>query len=175
VLRELDISPWLVAPEPNTWRELLQVLDARAGEFSLAGLRVAVQEYGVSNPDLLEGLAARGAAVTAVSIYQWALPEDVGPLRAAVDAVIAGHVDVVLLTSGVQLAHLFQVAGDAGRSDALGLALARTVIASIGPTTSEEVRRRGLEPDLEASHPKMGTLVTEAAAHAATILDAKRR
>jgi uroporphyrinogen-III synthase len=37
------------------------------------------------------------------------------------------------------------------------------VKASIGPTTSETLRSYGLVVDLEASHPKMGFLVKEAA------------
>ena len=45
--------------------------------------RIAVQEYGKSNPELLAGFRARGAEVTAVRVYQWALPEDTGPLRTA--------------------------------------------------------------------------------------------
>ena len=47
--------------------------------------------------------------------------------------------------------------------------LKRSVIASIGPTTSEELRRRGLERDMEASHPKIGFLVREAAERAAAL------
>ena len=40
-------------PEPNTWRETLALLDAR---LPVAGLRVAVQEYGKPVPELTEGL-----------------------------------------------------------------------------------------------------------------------
>ena len=174
VLRELHITPWIVAPEPNTWREVLGALDARSAEYTVTGRQVAVQEYGVSNPELLHGLTARGAIVTAVPIYQWELPEDLEPLRAAVDAVVAGHVDVVVLTSGIQLTHLWRVATGMGKGGALRDGLSRAVIASIGPTTTEEIRRRGLEPDLEASHPKMGILVTEAASNAGALLAAKR-
>src|SRR5882672_7012935 len=29
VLRELGISPWVTAPEPNTWRELLTAIDSK--------------------------------------------------------------------------------------------------------------------------------------------------
>ena len=36
------------------------------------------------------------------------------------------------------------------------------MVASIGPTTSEELQRRGIRADLEPSHPKMGYLVKEA-------------
>jgi uroporphyrinogen-III synthase len=48
------------------------------------------------------------------------------------------------------------------------------VVASIGPTTSEELRHEGIDIDLEPSHPKMGFLVREAAEKAADILRAKR-
>src|SRR5688572_12610753 len=81
VMRELQVPVWLTAPEPNTWRELLAALDERRSELSLDGLNVAVQEYGASNPDLLAGLEARGARVTRVPVYQWALPEDLEPLQ----------------------------------------------------------------------------------------------
>src|SRR5688572_28630740 len=76
VLREIGLTPWLQAPEPNTWRELVTSLDERAGEMPLRGRRVAVQEYGAPNPELLHALEERGALLTRVPIYQWALPED---------------------------------------------------------------------------------------------------
>ena len=137
--------------------------------------RVAVQEYGVSNPELLAGLTARGADVTRVPVYQWTLPEDVEPLRRAANALARGEVDVLLLTSGVQLAHLWQIVEEQKLEQDVRRSLARTVIASIGPTTSEELTRRGLTADLQASHPKMGILVTEAAAQASVVLERKRR
>ena len=163
VMREWHVPVWTVAPEPNTWRELVTALDARAGDQPLQGARVAVQEYGVSNPELLGALAARGAVVTPVPVYQWTLPEDTEPLRKAAAALARGEIDVVVLTSGVQLAHLWQIVEQEKLVDEVRRALERATIASIGPTTSEEVRRRGLRVDLEASHPKMGILVTEAA------------
>lgn len=162
VMREWGVPVWVAAAEPNTWRDLVTALDTRAGEQSLHGCRVAVQEYGVSNAQLLDALSSRGAQVTRVPVYQWTLPEDTGPLRSAVRALIAGDIDMVLLTSGVQLAHLWDVAEQENAADQLQRALARTLIASIGPTCTEEVRRRGLTVALEASHPKMGILVTEA-------------
>jgi uroporphyrinogen-III synthase len=174
VLRELQVPVWVTAPEPNTWRELIASLDARAAELPLSGARVAVQEYGVSNLELLNALRGRGAQVTPVPVYQWTLPEDVQPLQDAVTAVTQGEVEIVILTSGVQLAHLFQIAGSMGLEAPLLRALQRTVLASIGPTTSEEIARRGLIPDLEASHPKMGVLVREAAERSPDLIRAKR-
>jgi uroporphyrinogen-III synthase len=171
VLRELNITPWLTVPEPNTWRELLAAID-RHGPIN--GVSVAVQEYGVSNPELVDALHRRGARVTSVPVYRWALPDDVQPLRSAVTAVVRGEIDVVIFTTGTQVVHLFQVAGMMQQEDALRAGLGRVVMASIGPTTSEELRHQQLAPDLESSHPKMGFLVREAAEHAAALLRAKR-
>ena len=126
VLRELQVPVWVTAPEPNTWRELVAAIDARAGERPLAGARVAVQEYGVSNLELLDALRARGARVTPVPVYQWTLPEDLQPLHDAVTAVTRGEVDVLILTSGVQLAHLFQIADGMGLEQDLLQGLRRT-------------------------------------------------
>jgi uroporphyrinogen-III synthase len=163
VLRELRITPWLTVPEPNTWRELLAALDAQMDDQALSGMRVAVQEYGVENPELLKGLEERGASVTRVPVYQWALPENLEPLREAVRAIARREVDVVMFTTATQVAHLIQVAGQMKLEPELLGGLSELMIASIGPTTSEELRRHGLEPDLEPTHPKMGFLVREAA------------
>ena len=97
-----------------------------------------------------------------------------GPLVAAARAVAAGEVDVVLLTTAMQVVHLLQVAEEAGIADDVVRGLGTTVLASIGPTTSEALRERALEPDLEASHPKMGFLVREAADQSRAVLHRKR-
>lgn len=174
-LRELGVKPSLVAPEPNTWREILRVLDDDASSHPLKSLRVAVQEYGVPSPELLAGLRERGACVTTVPIYQWSLPEDVAPLRAAAKSVANGELDVVLLTSAMQVTHLFQVATEMGIEESLLSGLERMAIASIGPTTSERLRSLGLQADLEASHPRMGFLVKEAAERSAELLGEKHK
>ena len=164
VLRDIGLTPWLQAPEPNTWRELVAALDERAEEMPLRARRVAVQEYGAPNPELLQALQERGALVTRVPISQWALPEDLEPLRAACHALADGSVDVVLLTTGTQVNHLFEVAGQLGMTDRVRAGLNDAVVASIGPTTSETLRQEGISVHLESSHPKMGFLVREAAA-----------
>jgi len=164
----------VAAPEPNTWREVLRALDENAAAVPLKGRRVAVQEYGVTNSDLLDGLRKRGALVTSVPVYEWALPEDTGPLRAAIVALARNEIDVVLFTTATQADHLLQIAAEMKREDSVRLALSRIVVASIGPTTSERLREHGIEPDMEPSHPRMGFLVSEAAERSAGILQKKR-
>ena len=171
VLRELGVPVWIAVPEPNTWREVVFALDAA---MSLDGTRVAVQEYGISNVELLNALGQRGAQVLRVPVYLWALPEDVEPLKNAVLSIVRGEIDLVLFTTSVQVTHLWQIASEMSLDNQLRTRLASTVIASIGPTTSDELRRHELEPDLEASHGKMGLLVREAAERAKALLHAKR-
>lgn len=178
VLRELGVTPALIVPEPNTWRELLQTLDDGAKslpEFHLRGARIALQEYGVSNPELIAGLTERGSVVTRVPVYQWALPENTSPLECAIQEIAAGTIDVIFFTTGVQATHVFQVAAKMKLDELVRQGLRRAIVASIGPTTSEELRRHGIERDLEPSHPKMGFLVKEAAEQAAPLLAKKRR
>jgi uroporphyrinogen-III synthase len=133
-----------------------------------------VQEYGVSNGDLLAGLADRGAQVTSVPVYEWALPEDVGPLRGAVTAIARNEIDAILFTTATQADHLLQIADKMKEEDALRRALPRMLVASIGPTTSERLREYGIAPDMEPTHPKMGYLVSEAAERSGEILRRKR-
>jgi uroporphyrinogen-III synthase len=174
VLRDVGVTPWLQAPEPNTWRELMAALDQQSEQMPLRARRVAVQEYGAPNPELLQALHERGALLTRVPIYQWALPEDVEPLRQACRSLVDGGVDVVLLTTATQVTHLLQVAGQMGLDEGVRAGLGRVVVASIGPTTSETLRAEGIAVDMEPSHPKMGFLVREAAERAPALLEAKR-
>jgi uroporphyrinogen-III synthase len=173
-LREIDVTPWATVPSPNTWREVLATLDGLEAEAPLRNMSVAVQEYGLPNADLTDGLTARGAEVTTVPIYRWAMPEDVAPLRRAVWAIVRGEIDIVILTAGIQLVHLLEVAGQMALEAAVRRGLERTLVASIGPMTSEELRRQGLPIDLEPSHPKMGFLVKELAEQCAALLRVKR-
>lgn len=171
VLRELGIQPTLQAPEPNTWREVLKIIDEHA---SIANHTVAVQEYGQPNPSLIAGLEARGATVLRVKVYDYDLPEDTAPLVDNIRAIIARRIDVALFTSGQQVVNLLHMAAEQGITRELREALEQVVVASIGPTTSETLRENGLVVDLEPSHPKMGHLVMESAERAAQLLNWKR-
>jgi uroporphyrinogen-III synthase len=159
-LREMGVTPTIIAPEPNTWRELLTATEGRPERS------IAVQEYGRPNAELLDGLRARGAEVVPVRVYQWDLPEDAGPLREAARRLAAGQFDVALFTTAVQIAHLARAAREQAIEEAALRGLRSCMIASIGPTTTEALEEFGLHPQFEPSHPKMGFLVKEAAERA---------
>lgn len=170
-LRELGLAPTLTVPEPNTWRDILAEIDK---ELPIAGKRVAVQEYGAPNPELIAGLRERGAEVTAVPVYQWALPEDVTPLKNAVREIIGGRVDIALFTSAQQVRNLFAVAKDEGLDAQVRESFQRIVVGSIGPTCNEGIRAAGLSVEHEVDHPKMGDLVRDLARLGAALLQKKR-
>ncbi len=167
----LDLEPNITVPEPNTWVEVVSTLD----EYRpVKGLRVAVQEYGISNPELLEALRQRGAEVFPVPIYRWALPEDTGPLKQVLGEIIAGNFHVMLVTNAAQIDHVMQLLEQEGTTAQFKEACRKMVVASIGPTASECLRHYDLSIDFEPSHPKMGVLVKETSEQVHTLLQQKQ-
>jgi len=173
-LRELGIKSAASAPEPSTWSEVLTTMDRAFGD-ELGSLRVAVQEYGASNPELLAGLTDRSAEVIKVPVYQWGLPHDLQPLREAIHAVANSGIDVILFTTAVQVIHLMMVAQQMGSVADLMRGLRSTAVISVGPTTTAELLHYGITPDFEPSRPKLGFLVNEAAQYAGQVLEQKRK
>ena len=171
VLREFGIKPTIEVAEPNTWQDLLTALDK---QLPVKGKRVAVQEYGISNARLIDGLTQRGAEIIRVPVYKWALPQDTGPLRNAMQAIIAGEVDVAMFTSTTQVSHLFQFAEQEGCDADLREAFKRVLIASIGPIATEGILEHHLQPDYEPDSPHMASLVRETARRGRDLLEKKR-
>lgn len=171
VLKQLGLQLALTAPEPNTWREVLSTLKAA---IEIRGKRVAIQEYGIPNKDLVAALESLGAIVVSIPIYRWALPEDLAPLRKAIVAILRGEIDVALFTNGAQVEHLFEVSASDKAAESLRLACKRLVVASVGPVCTQVLEEFGISPDIEPPHPKMGSLVAAVAASAQQILTAKR-
>lgn len=171
-LKALGIAPTLVVPEPNTWVDVVSTLD----EYRpVKGLRVAVQEYGNSNPEFLEALTARGADVLPVPVYKWGLPEDLAPLRLVLADLLAGTIRVMLITNAAQIDHVMQLLEQEGKASRFREACKTIVVASIGPTASERLRHYDLPVDFEPSHGKMGVLVKELSEQVHPLLAAKRR
>jgi uroporphyrinogen decarboxylase len=170
-LRELQIEPGIAIPEPNTWREILAMVGDRT---ELRDKHVAVQEYGVSNRDLIAGLEARGAEVSCVPVYRWTLPVDRGPILAALRSIAAGEVDVAIFTTSNQVTNVMQLADADGIGAEFRRGLSGMVIASIGPVCSKELRDHAIAIDIEPAHPRLGHLVKEAAARSSAILAGKR-
>ena len=162
VLSKVGLKYVVRAPEPNTWRELLNAIDD--SKLELNGKRVVVQEYGLPNIRLYNELQNRGVTVTACPVYRWALPENTEPLESAIRQTADGKVDAVLFTSANQVSSVLTVAERIGVLDHFRAATSsRTLVVSLGPTCSEALIDNGFDVHAEASPPKMGQLARAAA------------
>lgn len=156
VLRRHDVPVGITAAEPHTTAELLQAL----ASVAVAGKTVGFLHYGERNETAANALRARGATVDEVCLYEWRLPDDIGPLERLVDEIIGGRIDAVVITSQIQCRHLFQVAGRLGKDRALTDALnANVVVAAVGPVCAAALREAGVIPHVQPAHPKMGPMM----------------
>jgi len=89
------------------------------------------------------------------------MPEDCGPLTALLSDLIGRRMTAIAFTSQIQCRHLFQLARELGKSDALlEVLIDDTIVAAIGPVCAATLRAYGITPDVLPAQPKMGPLVT---------------
>lgn len=100
----------------------------------VAGQRILLPRAAVARDVVPDGLRALGAVVDVVDVYRNVLPANPGPFPAA---------DWVTFTSASTVKNLLVLAGRE--------ALAGVKTASIGPQTSEALRKHGLPVTVEAS------------------------
>ena len=124
------------APEGEGYEEVVCHLTARG----LAGLTVAIQLHGESQPEYTEALERAGAQVIEVPVYRWAPPADPAPLQRLVDLITGHLVDAVTFTAAPAVDALLRAAGPS--SDALLDGLRTHVLAAcVGPVTAAPLRR----------------------------------
>ncbi len=156
VLRGRGVRMDLSAQDPFTTAEVLEML----AQTPVSGRRVVVQRYGVTNAELEGALKARGAAVIEIPTYRWSLPQDTRPLVELMDALDQRRVDAVAVTNAAQVYNLFYLADKLGRTEALRAGLNGALVASVGPVSSDALKKFGVAVGLEASPPKLGPLMT---------------
>ena len=166
-LADHDVPIDVKAPEPNSWREVLETLTSDPQTAPLKGKRIAIHEYGQPNEELNEALRKEGAKLTRVPIYRWELPDDLQPLKNGIRALIGGEAQIALFTSRQQVVHMLQVAREEGWEDALRTALHEdAMVASVGPVTSEQLKENDLPVHFEPERPKLRILVQGMAEYA---------
>jgi uroporphyrinogen-III synthase len=127
------------SPESESYEEVLDHLTKRG----IAGLTVALQLHGESQPEYTEALEAAGAHVVEVPVYRWAPPTDPAPLHRLVDLIANRLVDAVTFTAAPAVSALLRAAGP--DCDALLEALQTDVLAAcVGPVTAAPLLRYGI-------------------------------
>ncbi len=103
---------------------------------------------------LEETLAAAGAEVKSVEAYRNRIPPESRPALQHLFSTAALYPDAIPFTSASTVRNLVSLLSAAGLS-----LPSRVVLASIGPITSEELRRCGLQPTVEAAVATVAALV----------------
>jgi uroporphyrinogen-III synthase len=141
------------SPEGESYEEVVDHLQARG----VAGLTVALQLHGDSQPEYTEALEAAGARVIEVPVYRWAPPTDPAPLHRLVDLITARLVDAVTFTAAPAVNALLRAAGT--DSDNLLDALrGQVLVACAGPVTAAPLRRYGI-PIVAPARARLSALV----------------
>jgi uroporphyrinogen-III synthase len=119
--------------------------------------RLLLPQAADARPALAEGLAAAGAEVVALTAYDKALPA--GAPERAREIFAGAPLGWVTFTSPRIVRHFVALFGEEWPRRRGGL-----LAASIGPVTSAELRRQGVEPAAEAPRPGDAELVASVAA-----------
>jgi uroporphyrinogen-III synthase len=160
VLRKVGVPVQITTDKPHTTRELLQAL----ANIDVKDRGVLLVHYGERNVAMANALAGRGAQLTEVCPYVWALPDDLGPLESVVREAVDGGLEAMLFTNQIQCRHLFDVAGRMGLTAPLTASLnATVVVGAVGPVVADALRAAGVTPDVMPASPNMASLITAVA------------
>lgn len=138
-----------------------QVLDHLLAAAPLDGVRVAVQLYGMPAPELTGALAAAGAEVLEIPVYQWRTPDDPAPAVRLAQAAIDGRLHAVTFTAAPAVTNLFALAAARGIEKPLRDAFNRggVVAACVGPVCARGALDAGVTDPLVPSVGRLGLLV----------------
>lgn len=128
----------------------------------VAGRRIAVQLDGSGNEPMLADLEAAGASIVAVPVYRWTGPEDPGPARRLVRAVVDRRIDAITFTTRTALAQLLAFADqDDLREPFLAACNRTTAVVCVGPVCADTARSLGIAHPIEPRRPRLGAMVYE--------------
>ncbi len=147
-LREIGLEPQVTTEKPTSEgiAEMLARVDLR-------GHRVGLQLYPDKDHSVLIGaITAQGAGVDIVLPYVYDAQVADANIVTAIDEMAKGRIDAIALTNLGQVRRLFEVAKARQCEAQLRDGLARTLIASVGPVVSDELKSHGLRADISPAN-----------------------
>lgn len=155
-LHQEGVPAMVRARSPYTTATLLEALV----DVEVRDRLVALVHYGERNQALIDALAARGARLCELLLYEWELPEDTGPLAGMVRELERGRFAAAAFTTQIQARHLLAVAEACGHRESLLEALrTRLVVAAMGPTCARVLEELGVHPEVVPAQPKMAPML----------------
>jgi uroporphyrinogen-III synthase len=143
-LREIGLEPEVTTEKPTSEgiAEMLSRVDLR-------GHRVGLQLYPDKDHSALVGaITAQGADVDTVLPYVYDAKAAEANIVTAIDEMAEGRIDAIALTNLGQVRRLVETARAKGCEARLRQGLDKTLIASVGPAVSDELRSHGLRTDI---------------------------
>ncbi|HXB77276.1 MAG TPA: uroporphyrinogen-III synthase [Bradyrhizobium sp.] len=143
-LREIGLEPEVTTEKPTSEgiAEMLSRVDLR-------GHRVGLQLYPDKDHSALVGaITAQGGNVDTVLPYVYDAKAAEANIVTAIDEMAEGRIDAIALTNLGQVRRLVETARAKGCEARLRQGLDKTLIASVGPAVSDELRSHGLRTDI---------------------------
>jgi len=147
-LREIGLEPQVTTEKPTSEgiAEMLSRVDLR-------GHRMGLQLYPDKDHSALIGaITAQGAEVDPIAPYVYDAQAADANIVTAIDEMAQGRIDAIALTNLGQVRRLVEVAHAHRCEDKLRDGLARTLIASVGPVVSDELKSHGLRTDISPAN-----------------------
>ena len=147
-LREIGLEPQMTTEKPTS-EGIVEMLS----QIDLKGHRLGLQLYPDKDHGVLIGaIKAQGAEIDTVLPYIYDAEAAEANIVTAIDEMAQGRVDAIALTNLGQVRRLVEAARAHGREDGLRKGLDRTLIASVGPAVSGELRSQGLRTDVSPAN-----------------------
>ena len=143
-LREIGLEPEVTTEKPTT-EGIVEMLS----RVDLRGHRVGLQLYPDKDHSTLIGaISAQGGKVDSVLSYVYDAKAADANVVTAIDEMAEGRIDAIALTNLGQVRRLLAVARSQGYEARLREGLDKTLIASVGPAVSDELKSQGLRTDI---------------------------
>jgi uroporphyrinogen-III synthase len=143
-LREIGLEPEITTEKPTS-EGVIEMLS----RVDLRGHRVGLQLYPDKDHRALVGaISAQGAEVDSVLPYVYDAKAADANVVTAIDELAAGRIDAIALTNLGQVRRLLEVARSKDCEARLREGLDKTLIASVGPAVSDELKSQGLRTDI---------------------------
>lgn len=153
-----------------TWRapqarsaELVAHIRSGAARPLDAGTRIAILLDGATDNELVREVAALAPDldVVAVPVYRWELPDDPGPARRLIGAVVERAVDAVTFTSSYAVTNFATIVEEMGLTDEVRRAFERGDVlpVAVGPVTAARIVELGFTTPVEPRAFRLGAMV----------------
>lgn len=136
-------------------------------DSTLSGDTVAIQVDASGSPELARALREAHRSVHVIRPARASLPSDTTGAELLLGRLLSGELDILTFTSSPAVTNLFRLASELGLDTETVDSMHRTIVASIGPSTSEALAAIGVHYPIEPQTSRAAALVAALSANVA--------